>query len=136
MLTIDNHKNIDELLKKIDYEATRALNSGKKFTIEWRDNGITKNQFDALHVWIRHCVNYLNDIGAYRMSPVSGKKIPWTERAFKDDVYKVVLKGWANKTSTKVQNTTEPDEIRLAISGHMATAYEQNILLPEWPSYR
>ena len=135
MRTIENFKDIDRVLKEIGQAATNAINKNKKLTIEWRDNGITKKQFNALHVWIRHCVNYLNGIKMYRLSPVSGNRIPWSENAFKDDVYKVVLKALSNKKSTKDQNTVEPDEIRLAISGHMATAYKENILLPEWPSY-
>ena len=120
----------------IDAEATKAINSGKNFTAKWTDNNITSNQFNAMHVWIRQCVNYLNEIGMYRLSPVSGKKIPWTEIAFKEDVYKVILKALADKDSTKEQTTKNPNDIRLAISGHMATAYKENILLPEWPSFR
>ena len=136
MITINHHSEIDALLKTIDAEATKAINSGKNFTAKWTDNNITNNQFNAMHVWIRQCANYLNEIGMYRLSPVSGKKIPWTEIAFKEDVYKVVLKALADKDSTKEQTTKNPNDIRLAISGHMATAYKENILLPEWPSLR
>ncbi len=103
MITINHHSEIDALLKTIDAEATKAINSGKNFTAKWTDNNITSNQFNAMHVWIRQCVNYLNEMGMYRLSPVSGKKIPWTEIAFKEDVYKVVLKALADKDSTKEQ---------------------------------
>ena len=136
MKTIEKAHQIDEVLRWIDEKATKAINKGLKFTVEGRDDGITEAQFSSLHVWIRMCVNYLNDIDALRLSPVSGKLIPWTELAFKEDVYKVVLKLWKNKKSTKDQNTSEPNDIRLAISGHLATGYKKNIMLPEWPSNR
>ena len=135
MKTIERHNQIHDLLCEIDAKATEALNKGLKFTVEYRDDGITKSQFDAMHVWIRWCVKYLNEIGAYRLSPVSGKLIPWTDIAFKEDIYKVVLNALSGKGSTKKQNTVEPNDIRLAISGHMATGYKMDICLPEWPSF-
>ena len=136
MKTIRDFKEINPLLIEIDKAATKAFNNGLSFTVEYRDNGITDKQFSALHVWIRHCVQHLNNLGLFRLSPVSGKKIPWTESAFKDDVYKVVLKALCDKSSTKDQNTIEPDAIRLAISGHMATAWDTTVTLPEWPQKR
>ncbi len=136
MRTIERHEQINKLLDHVDAEATKAINSGLKFTIECRDNGITEKQFNAGQVWFRDCAKYLNDINALRLSPVTGIRIPWTERAFKEDIYKVLLSMWKNKQSTKDQNTKDPDEIRLAISGHLATAYKINIQLPEWPSNR
>lgn len=134
MKTIEKHVEINKLLCEIDAAATKAINGGKKFTVEWRNNGITKSQFDALHVWIRHCVKYLNGMKLYRCAAVTGRRVPWDERSFKDDVYKVVLKALSEKASTKDQNTTEPNDIRLAISGHMASWYGVDVVLPEWPS--
>ena len=136
MKTVEHHSQIRELLNDIDTKATKAINAGLKFTVEYRDNGITEKQFDSLHVWIRWCVKYLNERALYRCAPITARPIPWTELIFKEDVYKVVLKRWKNKHSTKRQNTIDPEEIRLAISGHMATAYNDNIQLPEWPSAR
>ena len=136
MITISTHSEIHDVLCKLDRAATVAINDGKKLTVEWRDDGITKSQFSALHVWCRQCSAYLNSINMYRLSPVSGKRVPWTEIAFKEDVYKPVLAALTDKTSTKNQNTVEPDQIRLAITGHMATAYRENIQLPEWPYLR
>ena len=136
MRTIEDHKQIDQLLRMVDEHATKAINEGKKFTVEWRDNGITEKQFKGLHVWFRHCCTYLNDRGLYRLSPVSGKKIPSTEKAFKNDVYKVILAALTKKQSTKYQSTIEPNDIVMAISGHMATAWSTSVQLPPWPSNR
>lgn len=136
MKTIERHDQIDELLIKIDHEAGKAINAGLKFTIEWRDDGITEKQFKSMHVWFQWCADYLNENKWYACAAVTGKRIPWTKDKFKDDVYKVLLKHWKEKKSTKDQNTKDPEEIRLALSGHLATAYEENIILPEWPSYR
>ena len=136
MKTIHKHTERQGLLELIDKRASTAIDAGLAFTVEYRDNGITEAQFKAMHVWIHHCVKYLNDLCLYRCSPVSGKKIPWTDLAFKEDVYKVVLKAMTNKTTTKKQNTIEPNDIVLCISGHMATGYERNVCLPAWPSNR
>lgn len=136
MKTIERHNQIDKLLKKIDLEATKALNAGLKFTVEWRDDGITEKQFGAMFLWFDWCVKYLNENGFYACSAVTGKRIPWTKDKFHKDVYKVLLKHWKEKSSTKDQNTKDPEEIRLALSGHLATAYQENIILPEWPSLR
>jgi hypothetical protein len=135
MRTIHNPEQINGILVDVEKAALAAFKNELAFTVEWRDNGITEKQFSAMHVWIKLCVDYLNSIGAYRKSPVSGKLIPWTPQAFKDDVYKVILAALGKK-STKDQNTIEPNVIRLAISGHMATAWEKDIMLPEWPSAR
>ena len=136
MKTIEKYTDIDAVLSLIDKHSTAAIKMGLKFTVEWRTDGITEPQFSALHVWIRLCVDYLNNKRLYRCSPVTGKKILWTERAFKEDVYKVVLKALSDKDSTKKQNTVEPNDIRLAISGHMAAGYKDDVCLPDWPSLR
>lgn len=134
MKTIHTHEEIQGLLVHIDGQATKTIKKGLAFTVEYRDNGITEAQFSALHVWIRECVKYLNKKKMYRCGPVTGKKIPWTERAYKDDVYKVVLEAMTNKKSTLEQSTVDPNEIYLCICGHMQTAYEQDLCLPQWPS--
>ena len=136
MKTISNHEEINELLIFIEGKAVKAINAGLSFTVEHRDNGITESQFNAMHVWIRKCVQYLNEKKLYRCAPVSGRMIEWSEEAFKDDVYKVVLKAMSNKVSTKDQNTIDPTDVVLCISGHMSTGYEENVCLPEWPSNR
>lgn len=137
MITIEGYKQIDKALIKLDQEATKALKKGLKFTIEYRDDGITQKQFRALHVWFKLCCEYLNESNHYRLSPVSGKKIPWTLTAFKEDVYKPVLNAVSEKKSTKEQNTVEPHEIREIITAHLATAWQdKTITLPEWPSNR
>lgn len=136
MRTIERHIEINRLLNDIDLAATDAINRGLKFTVEWRDDGVTEKQFKASHVWFKWCADYLNSIGVYRCAPTGRKMIPWTQSAFKEDVYKPVLKIWKGKDSTKKQNTVDPNEIVLAISGHLATAYKKNIKLPEWPSNR
>ena len=136
MKTVERHDQINELLKDIDARATKAINAGLKFTVEYRDNGITEKQYGSLHVWFRWCSEYLNSIGAYQCTRVSGRRVPWTEKDFKDGPYKTLLKRWKGKMSTKDQNSKDPEEIRLALSGHLATEYSLNIQLPEWPSLR
>ena len=135
MRTIERHNQIDQLLKFVDQKATETINKGLKFTIEFSDNGITESQFNAQHVWFRWCAEYLNKKGFYRYHSVSGRKIPWTETDFKNDVYKRVLKVWKKKASTKDQDTKDPEDVRLAITGHLAAEYG-DIILPEWPSNR
>ena len=132
MKTIHSEIEINDLLIKIEQEAIKAIRKNLAFTVEYRDNGITEKQFKAMHVWCRLCAEYLNDKKLYRLSPVSGKQIPWTLIAFKEDVYKVVLAA-LGKDSTKKQDTIEPNTIRLAISAHMATGFKADVMLPEWP---
>jgi hypothetical protein len=136
MKTIERHDQINAILEDVDRAATKAINSGLKFTVEWRDDGITEKQFNSMFRWFELCAKYLNENGFYACAAVTGKRIPWTKDKFHKDVYKVILKHWKEKASTKDQNTKDPDEIRLALSGHLATAYEDNIILPEWPCYR
>jgi len=134
MKTIERHNQIHDLLCHIDLKATQAINKGLKFTVEYRDDGITEKQFNAMHVWFEWCAKYLIDNGHYAYGGVTGKRRPWTKGKFKEDVYKVILKMWKDKASTKDQNTSDPEQIRLALSGHLATAYKAHIMLPEWPS--
>lgn len=136
MKTIERFNQIDEVLRDIDAVATKAINKGLRLTVEWRDDGITDRQFKALHVWCGMCADYLNQNKHYAFSAVTGKRIKWTKEKFKQDVYKVLLSHWKSKKSTKDQNTRDPEEIRLALSSHLATAYNENIMLPEWPSLR
>lgn len=136
MITIEEFKQIDKALIKIDQEATKAIKNGRKFTIEYRDDGITKKQFNAMHKWFEMCAEHLNSIGEYRHAPVTGKKIPWTKEAFKD-AYKLILFAAFEKKSTKDQNTVEPNEIVQIVTAHLATAWQdKTITLPEWPSNR
>ena len=135
MKTISDHKQIDGLLKYLDDKATKAINNGLQFTIECRTDGITERQFNAGQVWFRMCADYLNKNGFYAKHPVSGNDTLWDDELFKSRVYKVLLKGWKGKDSTKDQNTKDPDEIRIAITAHLQTYYD-GILLPEWPSLR
>ena len=136
MKTINSTREIDRLLKDIDLAATQSINKGLRFTVEWRDDGITEKQFNSMHKWCRMCEQYLNQNKFYRVSLDGSRRIPWQEGDFKQLIYKPLLKAWKSKASTKDQNTSEPEEIRLALSGHLATAYKENILLPEWPSHR
>ena len=135
MKTIEKTHQIDNLLKFIDESATKAISEGLTFTVECRTDGITEKQFNAMHAWIRMCVKYLNEGRNYRRSPLKGVMVPWTEKAFKEDVYKLLLKAWKNKPSTKNQNTKDPEDIRLALTAHLSTEYG-DIILPPWPSLR
>ena len=136
MKTVESYSEMPKLLNWVDKEAREGIAKGLKVTIDVGTNKVTKSQFDAMHVWIRMCVKYLNDINMHRLSPITGKLIPWTESAFREDVYKVILKIWKGKTSTKDQSTADPNDIVLVISAHLATGYKTNITLPEWPSGR
>lgn len=127
---------MDPALIELDKAATNALKNGNKVTIELKINQITPKQFKALHVWCKLCAEHLNTSGFHRLSPVSGRRIPWTLTAFKEDVYKPVLKALTDKVSTKDQSTVEPNDIREAITAHMATGYNETVILPEWPSKR
>jgi len=135
MKTIERADQIPELIGKITARAYAAVDNKLKFTVEWRDNGITESQFKALHVWCGMCADYLNTIKVYRCSPVTGRPMPWTKDSFKE-IYKILLATWKGKASTKDQDTIEPSEIVLALSGHLATAHKRNITLPEWPQLR
>ena len=136
-MKIKTIREINPMLVKIDMAATACINAGRAFEVDWKnENDITEKQFKSLHVWCDKCANYLNGIGLYRCSPVTGKKIPWTKLAFKEDVYKPVLKALSEKKSTKDQSTKDPENVRLAISGHMSTGYKINVCLPDWPSLR
>lgn len=135
MKTIERHQQIHDLLCFIDARATAALNKGLKYTVEDKTNGITESQFKAMHVWCGMCADYLNTIKVYRCSPVTGRPMPWTKDSFKE-IYKILLATWKGKASTKDQDTIEPSEIVLALSGHLATAHKRNITLPEWPQLR
>jgi len=95
---------------------------------------ISTLQVKALHVWCRQCEDVLNDAKYYRFMVMSGKTIPWREGDFKYYIYKPFLKTYTGKNSTMDQDTTEPSEISLALSGHFATEYQ--LQLPSWPSIR
>ena len=128
--------NLDAALIEIERKATQDVKAGKKVYLEYSTDDITPKQFRALHVWCKLCAEHLNTAGFHRLSPVSGKRIPWTLTAFKEDVYKPVLKALTDKDSTKKQSTVDPNEIREAITAHMATGYKETVILPEWPSNR
>ena len=137
MKTIYKPEEINNLLIDIERDALRAFEKNLAFTVEWRDNGITEKQFNSMHVWFEWCAKYLNDNKWYACAAVTGRRIPWTKERFKQDVYNVILKHWKEKRSTKDQNTSDPEHIRLALSGHLASAYDdKTITLPEWPSLR
>lgn len=99
--------------------------------------GITKKQFNALHVWCQMCAETLNSHKHYRevtsfIDPSKTYSKPWSKESFKEDVYKVVLSALENKRSTKDQDTTDPKKVVEIIHGHIADTY--CIVLPPWPT--
>ena len=110
--------------------------SGKpiKLTAEFHEPDITDKQFKALHVWCRQCEQSLNKAMFYRKDALTGTERAWQEGDFKHYIYKPFIKIYKKKFSTKDQNTSEPSEVCLALSGHFST--EHNVQLPPWPSFR
>jgi len=95
----------------------------------------TDKQRGALHVWCRECADTLNKSQMWYHTPLNPNKVlPWTMLRFKNSIYKEYLSGVLGKTSTEQQNSVDPSEVYLAISGHIATEY--GIQLPEWPNNR
>lgn len=135
-IVIQLHSQIHEALCEIDVYTTNAINKGRTVTVEYCDDAVSKKQLSSMHLWCRWCELYLNQVDAHRVSDITGKLVPWGEGDFKQCVYKPFLKAWKGKKSTKDQNTKDPEEIRMALSGHMASTYKKDICLPEWPSGR
>ena len=94
---------------------------------------ITDKQVKALHVWCRLCERYLNSVMYYRFKSMGGTT-KWIEGDFKYYIYKPFLKVYKGKTSTMDQDSVEPSDICLALSGHFATEWQ--LQLPEWPNIR
>ena len=65
---------------------------------------------------------------------MSGKTVKWREGDFKYYIYKPFLKVYTGKISTMDQDTKEPSDVCLALSGHFASEY--GLQLPSWPSLR
>lgn len=98
---------------------------------------MTGKQRSALHVWCRQCTALLNEHGIPRKRHhLFGEgyvEEDWTEEAFKEDVYKYILKIRTGKLSTERQSTIHPSEIAMIIS----KAYAENgLICPPWPSNR
>ena len=95
----------------------------------------TDPQRKALHVWCQKCANTLNENQMWYHSPLNPNKVlPWTKMRFKNAIYKEYLSTVLNKTSTEQQDSVDPSEVYLGISGHIAAEY--GVQLPEWPSNR
>lgn len=95
----------------------------------------TDKQRRSLHVWCGQCAEKLNENQMWYHAPLNPKKVfPWTMIRFKNAIYKEYLITVLGKSSTEQQDSVDPAEVYLAISGHIATEY--GIQLPEWPSNR
>lgn len=108
---------------------------GKRPIFELVDDGeITPKQFDALHVWFRHCAQTLQEAGIDMLTMLKQRsvEIPVTETAFKEVCYKPLLAVLEGKGSTKDQSTTDPQEVREVLHRHFAEKH--NVQLPPWPT--
>lgn len=91
-------------------------------------------QRGAAHVWYDQCADVLNDNGITLLIVVELLKkygVTWSGAAFKELVWKPILKSQQGKTSTEDQLTTDVEttrrEIILLLGQHLG------VELPPWP---
>ena len=138
IIEIERHTQINDVLCKIDAQATERINSGSKLTIEIHDNKYTKKQRGSLHVWCEMVAETFNDAGFIfaTRTKFNGQEIDinWNMDLVKSEVYKPLLKVMTGKKSTEDQSTIDPSSVALELSRHFAEKY--GVTLPSWPSNR
>ena len=137
IIEIERHTQINDVLCKIDAQATARINAGSKLTIEIHDNKYTKKQRGSLHVWCDMCAQVLRDHGmtCEVKHPFNNTtyELPWTGSLFKENVYKFVLNAMTGKTSTEDQSTINPSDVAMVINKRYA---DNGLVCPPWPSKR
>lgn len=138
MIEIREHTEIDTCLTRIDTMAHHAINLGKPCYVFITDKKpsqkMTQKQRGALHVWCEQFANKLNDAGYTRKYlKINGDiaEVDWTMIAFKEDVYKPMLKALTLKVSTEQQSTVNPSDVANHINRHMGQLLGITI---GWPS--
>ena len=97
----------------------------------------TPAQRSAVHLWIRHVAEQLNDAGLEKRVVIErlgerGIDMPWTQESFKADVYKPIFQSVFAKQSTEEASTTDHDKIYHGLIRWFALEFE--IELPPFPS--
>jgi hypothetical protein len=140
-MEISTPEQIPIMVSLLTREAENALKNGQKLYFEYGTEKIKKSytnkQRSALHVFCREYAKALNDAGFLRRK-ISIRtdeilEVDWTEEAFKEDVYKVILKALSGKGSTERQSTVEPSVVADHINRHFG---ETKGITVAWPSLR
>ena len=127
---------IDDVMKKIDSAATKALKEKKVLHVSYTtEKKMTKPQRGSLHLWLTHMAEVLNDAGmphSYK-SRFTGKKVDvdWTMAMLKEMQYKPLLAVMTGKPSTEDQSTMEPSKVADVMIRQYAG---YGVTLPPWPS--
>lgn len=95
---------------------------------------MTSQQQKALHLWFRQVAEYLTDAGLDQRKVLKPTvSIPWTDKAFKENLVKPVMKAMFNYASTTELENKEVNQLTEFIAKHIAET--QGITLPDFPSF-
>lgn len=92
------------------------------------------SQRGAAHVWYEQCAEVLNAHGITILMVVEAMEkygVSWTKEAFKEVMYKTILRYQKNIKSTEGQSTTDPGEIEREIANFIDELF--HVELPPWP---
>jgi len=129
--TVNDERSRDALIKSI-----RDDHDKHGYSVYSVKHGVSKAQFNALHVYCGLCAETLNahgiDVKKLVEAMKEGFSIAHTKDTFKQMVYKPILAALTDKVSTKEQSTVDPQRVQEVISKFFGERF--GIKAPDWPS--
>ena len=100
------------------------------------DQQRTDSQNRSLHLWFRHVAKALNDAGIDQKATIDklqtrGLDIPWTDSAFKENVWKPIYKAMSGNESTTDANRTDYNAEYMGLCKWFAQEF--GVTLPPFP---